>query len=317
MHKLLVYFEMNNTPTDPIRTLDLNLLRLLVALVEERSTVKVGQQLFLSQSTVSGALARLRVIFGDTLLVRNGRALEPTARALELVGLIKPHLDGLASSLSSCSQFDPAADTRVFRFGCTDAAALALLPRLTHSIRDDAPACDLVVRIGDYLDLPNMLATNEISTALGYLRNSLPATTKTQVLKHSPWVVLRDHATGPVEDIRSYCARPHALVTPRGDLTGFVDDALRGQGYGRRVAIGVASFSLLLSILPGSDLVATVPDFVAERLAALGGLAIDTAPVAIPVVANSLAWRATADNDPAERWFRATVRRIFAAPSGS
>lgn len=311
---LPVSIEMNDAATDPIRTLDLNLLRLLVALVEERSTVKVGRRLFLSQSTVSGALARLRVTFDDTLLVRNGRALEPTARAVELVGLIKPHLDGLASSLSICSQFDPAANARVFRFGCTDAAALALLPRLTRALREEAPACDLVVRIGVYLDLPTMLAASEISTALGYLRNSLPATTKTQVLTHSPWVVLRDHATGPVEDVQSYCARPHALVTPLGDLTGFVDDALRGLGCRRRVAIGVANFSLLLSILPGSDLVATVPDFVAERLAALGGLAIDTAPVTIPVVANSLAWRATADNDPAERWFRATVRRIFADP---
>ena len=298
-----------------LKTIDLNLLRLLMALVEERSTVKVAQRLFLSQSTVSGALGRLRVIFGDTLLVRNGRALEPTARAVELVGLIKPHLDGLAESLSTCSQFVPAKDARIFRFGCTDAVALALMPQLTHTLREEAPACDLVVRIGDYLDLPAMLATGEISTALGYLRNSLPATSKVNVLKHSPWVVLRDSTTGPVDDIQAYSTRPHALVTPLGDLTGFVDDALQELGHRRRVAIGVASFSLLLSILPGSDLIATVPDFVAKRLAALGVLAIDVAPVTIPVVANSLAWRATADSDPAEKWFRSTIKRIFAAPT--
>lgn len=303
---------MEKPPNDPLRTVDLNLLRLLVALTEERSTVKVGQRLFLSQSTVSGALGRLRTIFGDELLVRTGRSLEPTARALELVSLLKPHLNGLAASLSTSFRFEPATDARTFRFGCTDAAALSLLPRLTRALREQAPVCDLVVRTGDYLDLPAMLAAGEISTALGYLRNTLPATTKIQVLKHSPWVVLRDAGTPPITDIHAYCARPHALVTPLGDLTGFVDEALQQLGGKRRVAIGVASFSLLLSILPGSDLVATVPDFVAERLSALGGLAVDPAPVAIPMVANSLAWRATADSDPAEKWFRSKVRDIFA-----
>ncbi len=300
-----------NINASSFKAINLNMLRLLVALVEERSTVKVGQRLFLSQSTVSGALGRLRTLFDDELLVRNGRALEPTARALELMDRIKPHLDGLAESLSACSNFDPAVDVRTFRFGCTDAAALALLPCLTRMLRAQAPACDLVVRIGDYLDLPAMLAAGEISTALGYLRNALPATTKTCVLKHSPWVVLRDRATPPVVDIHSFCARPHTLVTPLGDLTGFVDEVLQEHHRKRRVAIGVASFSLLLSILPGSDLVATVPDFVAERLAVLGDLAVDAVPVTIPVVANSLAWRATADNDPAEKWFRSKVRDIF------
>lgn len=298
---------------DLLRTLDLNLLRLLVALVEERSTVKAGQRLFLSQSTVSGALGRLRGIFGDELLVRGGRALEPTARALELVALISPHLDGLASALSTCSRFDPARDARTFRFGCTDAVALAVLPQLSGTLRREAPACDLVVRIGDYLSLPAMLASGEISTALGYLRNGLPAAAKTQVLRHSPWVVLRDRTSSAVGNLDDYCARPHVLVTPLGDLSGFVDEELTRQGRNRRVAVGVANFSLLLTVLPGSDLVATVPDFVAVRLAALGGLVAEPSPVAVPRVDNALAWRATADGDPAERWFRAQLRRLFAA----
>lgn len=303
---------MDTPAPDPLRTVDLNLLRLLVALVEERSTVKAGQRLFLSQSTVSGALGRLRGIFGDELLVRSGRALEPTARALELVALIRPHLDGLSVALSACSRFDPARDARTFRFGCTDAVALALLPQLTRTLRQEAPHCDLVVRIGDYLGLPAMLASAEISTALSYWRNGLPAAAKTQVLRHSPWVVLRDQAAAPVVDLDGYCARPHALVTPLGDLSGFVDEELARLGRTRRVAVGVANFSLLLSVLPGSDLLATVPDFVASRLAALGGLAVEPAPVAVPPVDNALVWRATADGDPAERWFRAQVRRLFA-----
>jgi LysR family transcriptional regulator, mexEF-oprN operon transcriptional activator len=294
---------------------DLNLLRTFVALIEERSTVRAGRRLFLSQSTVAGALSRLREAFGDELLVRNGRALEPTARALELLDAIRPHLDGLAASLTAVSPFLPASDRRVFRLGCTDAVAVSALPRLTASLRRDAPGCDLVVRIGDYRGFPEMLAAAEVSTVLGYLRDDPPATARVRVLRQSPWVLVRDPATPPVADLDDFCTRAHALVTPMGDLAGFVDESLVKQGRQRRVALGVANFLSLLAVVPGSDLVATVPDFVAYGLASLGDLAVEPCPVAIPPVTNTLAWRAATDRDPAERWFRQKVTEAFAAAS--
>ena len=294
---------------------NLDQMRMLVVLVEERSTVAAARRLHLAQSTVSGALARLREAFGDPLLVRTGRALEPTALALQLAEATRPHLDGLAAAVGAVLGFDPATDARTFRLGCTDAVALAALPALTAALRAEAPACDLVVRIGDYRTLPGMLASGEVSTALGYLRDDLPATAKVSVLRHAPWVVLRDAGQPPVEGLDDFCARPHALVSPLGDLGGFVDDQLRDLGRTRRVAIGLSSFALLLATLPGSDLVATVPDFAATALASSGRLAVDPCPVAVPLVTNTLAWRAVADRDPAERWFRDRVRAAFDAGS--
>ncbi len=272
-----------------------------------------ARRLFLSQSTVAGSLARLREAFADELLVRNGRTLEPTARALELLDAIRPHLDGLAASLTAAMPFDPPTDHRTFRFGCTDAVAMAVLPHLTATLRREAPRCDLVIRIGDYRHFPAMLAAAEVSTALGYLRDDPPATTRVRVLRHSAWVLVRDPATAPVAGLDAFCARAHALVTPLGDLAGFVDEGLAKQGRQRRVAVGVANFLLLLAVLPGSDLIATVPDFVAHRLAALGGLAMEPCPVAVPLVTNTLAWRAASDRDPAEQWFRQQVIAAFAA----
>lgn len=302
-------------PSQPdTQRLDFNLLRVLVALVEERSTVRAGRRLFLSQPAVSGALARLRESFGDPLLVRSGRALEPTARALLLVEAVRPHLEGLAVAMSAATPFEPSLNARVFRLGCTDAVALAALPALSARLRAEAPACDVVVRAGDYRSLPGMLASAEVSTVLGYLRDDPPAASKVRVLRHSPWVLLRDPAVGtPVAGLDDFCARPHALVSPSGDLAGFVDEGLGSQGRSRRVAVGVASFALLLTVLPGSDLLATVPDFAAHRLAALGGLVVEPSPLAIPLVTNTLAWRTTADADPAERWFRVCVAEAFAA----
>jgi LysR family transcriptional activator of mexEF-oprN operon len=296
-------------------SIDLNLLRTLIAVVEERSTVAAARRLFVSQPTVSGSLARLRQILGDELLVRNGRLLEPTARAVEILDAVKPHLEAIDGALTASTPFDPATDARLFRLGCTDAVAFALIPRLTTGLRTMAPECSLSVRIGDFRVLPGMLASGEISTALAFLREDPPATAKVKVLRKSPWAVLRDSSRPALQGLGDFCARPHALVTPSGDLSGFVDDALQETGRSRRVALGVSSFSLLLAALPGSDLIATVPDFVAPRLAQLGGLAIDSCPVAVPLVTNTLAWRAAADRDPAERWFRGLVQDAFAEAS--
>jgi LysR family transcriptional regulator, mexEF-oprN operon transcriptional activator len=296
-----------------LETIDLNLLRTLVVVVEERSTVAAARRLLLSQPTISGALARLRDLLGDELLVRNGRALEPTARALEILASVKPHLEAIDAAMGAAAPFDPAVDRRTFRFGCTDAVAFAVLPTLGAALRRMAPDCGLSVRVGDFRVLPGMLANGEISTALAFLRDDPAATTRVKVLRHSPWVVLRDAGRPAIDGIDDFCGRAHALVTPSGDLSGFVDETLAGLGRARRVAVGVSSFSLLLALLPGSDMIATVPDFVAHRLAALGGLAVDPCPVAVPVVTNTLAWRAVADRDPAERWFRQRVAEAFAA----
>lgn len=303
---------MSFTRTD-LGALDLNLLNALVALVEERSTVAAARRLGLAQSTVSGTLGRLRETFSDDLLVRQGRGLEPTPRAMELLAACKPHLDGLAAAMGEVTPFDPATDSRVFRLGCTDAVALAVLPSLTETLRAQAPHCDLSVRVGDYRALPSMLSTGEVSTALAYLRDDPPANSKVRVLRKSPWVVLRNAKEPPVKDLQDFCARPHALVTPAGDLEGFVDTQLLDHGVERRVVLGVSSFALLLTSLPGTDLITTVPDFVASALLRLGDFAVDPCPVELATVTNTLAWRAVTDRDPSERWFRAALVEGFSA----
>jgi LysR family transcriptional regulator, mexEF-oprN operon transcriptional activator len=290
--------------------LDLNLLATLVAVVEERSTVVAAQRLHLAQSTISGSLAKLRIIFGDELLVRNGRHLEPTTRALELLEAAKPHIEALVQAITTVLPFNPVSDHRVFRFGCTDAVALTLLPTLIPLLRERAPLCDIVVRVGDFRVLPAMLSSGEVSSALAFFRDAPPATAKIKSLRHSPWVVVRDASVPAVAGIDDYCDRHHALVTPVGDLAGFVDEQLNAMGRKRRVAVGVTSFAMLIGVLPGSNLIATVPDFVGSQLAKLG-FAIDASPIAIPTITNALSWRAALDRDPAEKWFRALVTECF------
>ena len=298
-----------------LRRLDLNLLPVFAALMRERSVTRAGRALFLSQPATSAALARLRAALKDELLVRNGRALEPTARAAALMAELGPCLATLARTLGEATPFDPAADHRTFRVGCTGDVAVALLPAFVIRLRELAPRCDLVLRQADYRTVPRMLDAGEIGAAVGYMEDDLPASARRRVVRRGGFAVARDAATpGPV-DLDAYCARPHVLVTPQGDLRGFADEALAALGRSRRVVLGLPDYALVRRAVLGTDLLCTLPDFLAEALVGSGGFAADPLPFGRPEAPRPgirMAWPATVDHDPAEAWLRARIAEALA-----
>jgi LysR family transcriptional regulator, mexEF-oprN operon transcriptional activator len=299
-----------------LRRLDLNLLPVFVALMRERSVTRAGGALFLSQPAASAALARLRAAFGDELFVRNGNALEPTPRAEALMAELEPALLAVAGAVAGATPFDPATDSRVFRIGMTEDVAIAAMP-LLHRLRREAPFCRLVLRNANWRTAPAMLESGEIGTAVGFMGDDLPATAKQRVLRRGDFRVLRDAASpGPV-DLDAYCARPHVLVTARGDLTGFADAALERLGRSRRVVLGLPDFGLLRQVLLGSDLLCTVSDALAEALiaqdaGAAARLASDPPPFPTERWTVGMAWRGVLDHDPGERWLRARIAEALA-----
>jgi LysR family transcriptional activator of mexEF-oprN operon len=292
---------------DALRRLDLNLLTVFATIMEERSVTRAGERLGLSQPATSGALARLRDTFRDPLFIRTGRSFEPTARALALMERLGPAMDALAEAVAPAVPFDPATDRRDFRIGCADDIGIPLLPRLMRILAEEAPHCTLTVRRGDWKTFPGQFEKAEISAALGYMADDLPANAKRRTVVTGHFVVLRADSDPEPISLDTYAARPHVLVTPAGDLRGRADAALEELGRSRRVVLGLTDFALLPSVLAGSDLVATVPDFVAETLAAQAGLRIDPTPFPAPPAVISLAWRGAADADPAERWLRGKI----------
>jgi LysR family transcriptional activator of mexEF-oprN operon len=293
--------------SDTLRGLDLNLLIVFATIMEERSVTRAGDRLGLSQPATSGALARLRERFRDPLFIRTGRAFEPTARALALMERLGPALETLAEALAPAVPFEPATDRRHFRIAAQDDIAIPLLPRLMPALAAEAPHCTLTIRRGDYRSAPVQLERAEVSLAIGYLADDLPANAKRRVVVNGHFVVLRADSDPAPITLDAYCARPHVLVTYGGDLRGMADAALAALGRSRRVVLGITEFALLPSVLAGSDLVATVPDFVAETLAAQAGLRIDPTPFDPPPAVITMAWRGATDGDPAERWLRSRI----------
>ena len=296
-----------------LRRLDLNLLPVFAALMRERSVTRAGQALFLSQPATSAALARLRETFRDELFIRSGRVLEPTPRALGLLAELGPALQAIAGTLAGATPFNPAEDARTFRLGWSDDVAIAALPLLAQ-LREQAPHCRLVIRAANFRTIPGMLASGEIGTAIGFMNDDLPAAAKQRVLRRGGFRVLRDAASpGPV-DLEAFCARPHVLVTARGDLTGFVDTALEKLGRSRQVVLGLPDFGLLWRVLVGTDLLCTVSDALADILlerVAERGLVSDPLPVPSPESVVRMAWRAALDQDPAEIWLRGQIGAVL------
>ncbi len=293
--------------TDTLRSLDLNLLRVFTTLMQERSVTRAGERLGLSQPATSGALARLRETFRDPLFIRTGRSFEPTARALALMDRRGPAMASLAEAVAPAIPFDPAHDRRDFRLACADDIAIPLLPRLMPVLGAEAPFCTLTARRGDWKTFPAQIEKAEVATALGFMGDDLPAYASRRSLVNGQFVVLRADSDPEPISLDTYCARPHVLVTPSGDLRGTADLSLDALGRTRRVVLGLTDFALLPSVLAGTELIATVPDFVAETLATQGGLRIDPTPFPPPPAIITMAWRGAVDGDPAERWLRAKI----------
>jgi LysR family transcriptional regulator, mexEF-oprN operon transcriptional activator len=297
-----------------LRRLDLNLLPVFLALMRERSVTRAGQALFLSQPATSAALARLRAVFRDELFIRNGNALEATPRAEALMAELEPALQTVAGAVAGATPFDPATDSRTFRIGWSDDVAIAAMPLLPR-LRQAAPFCRVVIRAANFRTIPGMLETGEIGTAVGFMGDGLPATAKQRVLRRGGFRVLRDAASpGPI-DLDAYCARPHVLVTARGDLTGFADAALERLGRSRRVVLGLPDFGLLRRVLLGTDLLCTVSDALADAVLgaiAEAGLVADPPPFPCPESVVRMAWRAVLDHDPAEAWLRTQIIEALA-----
>ncbi|WP_225609508.1 LysR family transcriptional regulator [Pseudomonas sp. PDM11] len=296
-----------------LRRLDLNLLIVFETLMHERSVTRAAEKLFLGQPAISAALSRLRNLFDDPLFVRTGRSMEPTARAQEIFALLSPALDSISTAVSRASEFDPATSNAVFRIGLSDDVEFALLPALLRRLRSEAPNVVLVVRRANYLLMPNLLASGEISVGVSYTEE-LPANAKRKSLRRSKPKLLRADSIPGKLSLDEYCARPHAMVSFAGDLNGFIDEQLARFDRTRKVVLAVPQFNGLGTLLAGTDLIAVVPDYTAAALTAAGGLRAEDLPFESDSFEMSMAWRGAQDNDPAERWLRSRIQMFFGDP---
>lgn len=293
-----------------LRTVDLNLLVVLDALIAERSATRAGARLGLSQSAVSGALARLRPLFGDPLLVPTHRGMEPTGRALELAAPLAELLDNARALVGGAPAFSPAALAREFRLGLSDYAARLLLPALVARLGAEAPGVALlVVDRASGANAADLLERKAVDLCVTVAPRATAVIAVEPLFRDSWRVCARaNHPLWAEELTPSALAQhPALLVSPEGDRYGIGDRLLSKAGLERRVMLTLPQFLAAPAVLASSDLVALLP----ERLSA--SLIDQRLRTAEPPFAEqpsfevSLAWHRRDDADPAHAWLRRAI----------
>ncbi|MDR6602164.1 DNA-binding transcriptional LysR family regulator [Achromobacter deleyi] len=288
-------------------TPDLNLLITLDVLLAEGSVARAARRLQLSPSAMSRALARLRETTGDPLLVRAGRGLVPTPRALELRDRVRVLVQDVESVLRPATQLDLMQLARTFTLRTSDGFAENFGPALLARARAEAPGVRLrFVQKTDKDSAP--LREGAVDLETGIVSDNASPELRTRALFQDRFVgVMRaGHrlSQGKVTLARYACAQ-HVLVSRRNLQKGPVDDALASHGRERAIATIAGGFSTALALARGSDLIATVPERHTGSLRA--GMHTFALPFAMPAFTVSMLWHPRMDGDAAHRWLRGCV----------
>jgi len=296
-------------------TPDLNLLVTLDVLLAEGSVARAAQRLRLSPSAMSRALARLRAATGDPLLVRAGRGLVPTPRALELRERVSRLVVDGEAVLRPAETLDLERLARTFTLRTSDGFVENFGPDLIACVSGQAPGVRLrFVPKGDKDSAPLRDAAVDLET--GVIGQATGPEVIAQALFRDRFigVVRRGHALsrGKITP-RRYAAGRHVLVSRRGLDRGPIDEALQPLGLAREIAATVGGFTAALALARASDLIASVPERHTGNLRA--GMHSFPLPLAMPQITVSLLWHPRMDADPAHRWLRACVRDVCAERS--
>jgi len=291
---------------------DLNLLVTLDVLLVEGSVARAARRLRLSPSAMSRALARLRETTGDPLLVRAGRGLVPTPRALELRARVSQLVVDAEAVLRPAATLNLRQLVRTFTLRTREGFVENFGPGLIARIGDEAPGVRL-----RFVPKPNKdsgpLRDGSVDLEIGVVGETTGPEVRAQALYRDQLigVVRNGHAlnVGEITPAR-YAAARHIRVSRRDFDKGAIDEALQPYGLEREIATMVESFSAALALARGSDLVASVPERHTGNLRA--GMHSFPLPVSTPQITVSLLWHPRLDADPAHRWLRGCVRDVCA-----
>ncbi|MDO8800472.1 LysR family transcriptional regulator [Phenylobacterium sp.] len=293
-------------------TPDFNLLVTLDVLLAEGSVARAARRLRLSPSAMSRALSRLRETTGDPLLVRAGRGLVPTPRALALREDVRRLVQDVQAVLRPDERLDLAHLARTFTLRTSDGFVESFGGALLAAIAEDAPGVRLhFVQKPDKDSAP--LRDGRVDLETGVIEASLGPEVRSQALFGDQLlgVVRAGHAFSRGEvTARRYGEARHIIVSRTGLEGDAVDLPFLPAGLTRKVATIVSGFSAALALARASDLIATVPERHTEDLRA--GLFSFPLPLASPVFTVSMLWHPRMDADPAHRWLRGKLRGVCA-----
>lgn len=290
--------------------LDLNLLTALDALLELRSVGLAADRLHTSAPAMSRTLGRLRRRFDDPLLVRAGRQLVPTPRALAMQADVRDVIDRARTVFAPPDTVQPQQLDRVFTVQMGDIGMLGTVAaRLLARVRTDAPGVTLRFAAESHEDT-HSLRDGSVDLEVGQTSHVDPEIrVEPLTTERLVGVVRAGHplSRGRVT-LKRYAAAEHIVFSRRGRMRGPIDDGLAEHGLQRRVAVCTPTVAGGLFLLRDTDLVGTLPDGMGEHAMTALDLVGFPLPLDLPPLTISMAWHPRHDADGAHRWLRQCVR---------
>ena len=310
-------------------TLDLNLLRVFDAVMEERSVLRASQKVCLSQSAVSHSLARLREMLDDELFIRTATGMQPTGRAMAMAGMVREALKSLEAAIE-LPKFEPATSTRRFTIAANDFTTMVVASRLLHVLRTEAPHVDIVVKPVTRIDLAEQIDLGRIDAALGTFY-AVPSRFKSGFLFEYDDVLVT-HASHHLSTITTemLSGLPIIVISFGGEQEGAVDGFISERGLARRsemydrasferamsaservprIAVSLPHFLALPAFLDGSGLSAIVPRPLANSFARTNPISIHELPYPTTRLEVRSLWHERHEGDASQDWLHAVLRR--------
>lgn len=299
------------------RKLDLNLLNILATLLESTSASEAAGKLGVSQSTVSEALAKLRLHFDDALFVRTAPGMTPTPRGAEVASAARDILRQINERLRPKVKFDPAQSHPPFTFALSDVGEIVFLPRLVRTLAKMAPGTTVRSVTLRPAELEQALESGEVDLAIGYFPDLRAADFFQQLLfvHHFVCLLRADH---PVQGNRlttaEYLSLEHAVVQSEGRSQEIFERYLATHGLHRRVAVVTPHFLSIARLIAQSDMVVAVPHAIGIAYGnALHNLKVIDPPFESPRIDLRQHWHRRLHKDARNVWLRGVVSELFNA----
>lgn len=299
-----------------LRDLDLNLLVALDALMREAHVSRAAARLDMSQSSMSLALAKLRTLFNDPLLVKGGAGMVPTAKARELAPRVAEALRQVEALINVQDDFDPAQARDTITLIVTDYIDFVVVPTLVKELALRAPHVILRIVGPNPRRLGEVFSSGEVDVSVSYFPNP-PASLRVRPLFQDRLVGIarRGHPylAGP-RDLHAFCEAGHVIIEP-GEATMYnaqVDQQLQRAGMSRRVQLSKPTFLGVPFIVAETDLLATMPEKVARGFTRFTDIDIFEPPLQLEPIDVVLLWHDRTHTNPLHRWFRELVIELCA-----
>jgi len=287
-----------------LRSVDLNLLTVFDAVMQEQNITRAAHNLGMSQPAVSNAVARLKVMFNDELFIRHGRGIQPTQRAKQLFGPMRQALQLVKNELPS-SIFSPETSNRTFKLAICSPSDMRFAPRILRNVAEQAPNLRMQLEAEFDAELTQKMRYQEVDFVIDYVRFDEPGFCCTELFSDELVVVAAGNHPRIGETITEaeFAAEQHAVLKSIPGVKMFADH-IYNQHTSYQEAYQGASLSNIMYVAGQSDLIAVMPRWLAESVAQGQQLKILPLPFESAKISGYLSWHESSQKDKGHIWMR-------------